>query len=208
MKFRVVGNVSTAALFAGCAVAVASPAGAAASPSTITLTCTGNNPYSLTLSGTSVSLSSGDTFTLTNSSGTTMNVTLPSGSTFASGASPLLDNTSATITTTASGSIFIEGAGAQAGGNCTFSSRQLGLSVAGASGGSSNSIAPAPVTQQFGKPASGTCDATQPSGLNWAGVASGGWANSWAQWMNGGTGGFVCSRTLVYSTTQSKWVVA
>jgi hypothetical protein len=26
--------------------------------------------------------------------------------------------------------------------------------------------------------------------------------------MNGGTGGFVCSRTLVYSTTQSKWVVA
>jgi hypothetical protein len=76
------------------------------------------------------------------------------------------------------------------------------------SNGGNSSNSPAPVMQEFGKPASGTCDATQPSGLNWAGVASGGWANSWAQWMNGGTGGFVCSRTLVYSTTQSKWVVA
>jgi hypothetical protein len=26
--------------------------------------------------------------------------------------------------------------------------------------------------------------------------------------MNGGTGGFVCTRTLVYSTAQEKWVVA
>ena len=67
---------------------------------------------------------------------------------------------------------------------------------------------PSPVLQEFGKPVTGTCDAAQPAGLDWAGVPNGGWANSWSQWMNGGTGGFVCTRTLVYSTTQAKWVLA
>ncbi len=77
----------------------------------------------------------------------------------------------------------------------------------GGGGNSASSSAPAPVVQEFGKPASGTCDAAQPAGLNWAGVSSGGWANSWSQWMNGGNGGFVCARTLIYSTTQAKWIV-
>lgn len=81
-----------------------------------------------------------------------------------------------------------------------------GSSGGGSSAGSGS--APAPVTQEFGKPASGTCDAAQPAGLDWAGVPSGGWANSWSQWMNGGTGGFVCTRTLVYSTAQGMWVLA
>jgi hypothetical protein len=84
------------------------------------------------------------------------------------------------------------------------------ISIGGGGGGagSSSSSVPAPITQQFGMPASGSCDAAQPSGLDWAGVSSGGWANSWAQWMNSGNGGAVCTRTLVYSTTQSRWVVA
>ena len=207
---RIVGILGTTTFVAVSTVVLAGTASAAASPSTITITCTGSGggPYSLTLSSTSVSLSSGDTFTLTNNSGTTMNVTLPNGSTFASGASPLVDNASATITTTASGSVSIQGAGAQAGGNCLFSSRNLGLSVAGGGGSSSDSNTPAPVTQQFGKPSLGTCDAAQPAGLDWAGVSSGGWADSWAQWMNNGNGGFVCTRTLVYSTDQSKWIIA
>lgn len=67
---------------------------------------------------------------------------------------------------------------------------------------------PPPVMQQFGKPASGTCDAAAPSALNWAHVSSGGWGESWSQWMNNGTGGFVCSRTLVYSNSLSAWTVA
>ena len=66
---------------------------------------------------------------------------------------------------------------------------------------------PAPIIQQFGKPGSGSCDAAQPAGLNWAGVMSGGWGESWAQWMNNGNGGAVCTRTLVYSAAQSRWVV-
>lgn len=68
-------------------------------------------------------------------------------------------------------------------------------------------VLPSPVVQQFGKPASGTCDAAAPASLNWSGVASGGWGESWAQWMNSGKGGAVCTRTLVYSTSQSRWIV-
>lgn len=71
----------------------------------------------------------------------------------------------------------------------------------------SGSSAPAPVIQQFGLPFTGTCDEAQPEGLNLSGVASGGWSQSWAQWMNGGTGGAVCTRTLNYSTARSSWVV-
>jgi hypothetical protein len=208
VKSRILGILGTTALVAGSTVGLATGASAAASPSTITITCTGAGlgPYSLSLSSTSVSMSSGDIFTLINRSGTTMTLTLPSGATFASGGLPLWNNSSATITATSSGSVAIQGTPAE-GGNCIFSSGNLTLSLGGGDN-SSSTVIPAPITQEFGKPASGSCDAAQPAGLDWAGVASGGWANSWSQWMNGGTGGFVCTRTLVYSTTQAKWIVA
>lgn len=80
----------------------------------------------------------------------------------------------------------------------------------GPSGGdrsSSSASSPPSVIQEFGKPAAGTCDAAEPAGLNWAGVTSGSWGESWAQWMNGGNGGAVCTRTLIYSTAQSRWIV-
>lgn len=70
----------------------------------------------------------------------------------------------------------------------------------GSSSSSSAGSGPAAVVQQFARPASGTCDAAQPAGLNWSGVASGGWSESWAQWVNGGTGGAICTRTLSYSS--------
>ena len=66
---------------------------------------------------------------------------------------------------------------------------------------------PPPVLQQFGMPSSGTCDASAPVMLNWGGAGSGGWGNSWAQWANGGRGGAVCTRTLVYSNSSSRWIV-
>lgn len=75
-------------------------------------------------------------------------------------------------------------------------------------GDSSGSMSePAPVIQQFGKPAVGTCEAAAPAELNWSGVPGGGWGESWSQWMNAGTGGAVCTRTLVYSP-RGMWVVA
>lgn len=66
---------------------------------------------------------------------------------------------------------------------------------------------PAVVLQQYGKPTSGTCHSGDPEYLNWGGVPSGGWGESWAQWVSGGNGGAVCTRTLVYSTSQSRWTV-
>ena len=65
----------------------------------------------------------------------------------------------------------------------------------------------APVIQQFGRPLTVTCDTAASESLNWWGVASGGWSQSWATWMNDGRGGAVCTRTLRYSTVQSQWIV-
>jgi len=66
---------------------------------------------------------------------------------------------------------------------------------------------PAPVIQQFEKPATGTCDEAQPEGLNWGGASSGGWGESWAQWMHEGQGGAVCTRTLAYNNSTGTWQV-
>ena len=66
---------------------------------------------------------------------------------------------------------------------------------------------PAPHIQQFPMPETGTCDEAEPEGVNWSGVASGGWGESWAQWMNDGEGGEVCTRTLIYNTSKAAWEV-
>lgn len=83
--------------------------------------------------------------------------------------------------------------------------------VSSGSSSSSSSTAetsgPAPLLQQFGMPATGTCDEAQPEGLDWAGVASGGWSTAWGEWMHDGLGGWACSRTLSYSSSQGMWVV-
>jgi len=72
---------------------------------------------------------------------------------------------------------------------------------------SAASSTPAPRIQQFGKPATGTCDEAQPEGLNWGGASSGGWGESWAQWANEGQGGPVCTRTLEYNNSTATWQV-
>lgn len=64
-----------------------------------------------------------------------------------------------------------------------------------------------PVLQQFGKPLNDTCEEAAPVSLNWGGAEGGGWGDSWEQWMNGGLGGAVCTRTLVYSDALGHWVV-
>lgn len=66
---------------------------------------------------------------------------------------------------------------------------------------------PGPHIQQFAMPGTGSCDEAQPEGLNWGGVSSGGWGESWAQWMNDGEGGEVCTRTLVYKASKAAWEV-
>jgi hypothetical protein len=65
---------------------------------------------------------------------------------------------------------------------------------------------PADVTQQIGKPAAG-CEKIDRPDLDWAGVPSGGWNASWAEWANEGKGGAVCARTLSYSLNTETWFV-
>lgn len=66
---------------------------------------------------------------------------------------------------------------------------------------------PDPILQQFGKPSYGTCLDAAPVNTQLPGASSGGWGESWAQWVNGGAGGAVCTRTLLYSTSQSRWII-
>jgi hypothetical protein len=65
---------------------------------------------------------------------------------------------------------------------------------------------PPDVMQQVGAPSTGTCATFVDSKLNWAGAPDGGWGMSWAQWMNGGHGGPVCTRSL-YWTPSGRWSV-
>lgn len=125
--------------------------------------------------------------------------------------------TSNTVTSASSGTVVLNysgPSGVSGGANVTFnpgtsSEEKYNINVGIGGGGSSSSTtsgsAPAPVLQQFGMPATGTCDEAQPEGLDWSGVPSGGWGQSWGRW--DGFEGPVCTRTLVYSTAQSKWVV-
>lgn len=83
----------------------------------------------------------------------------------------------------------------------------IGSSGGGGTSGGETTSSPAPIFQQFGKPASGTCAVAASASLNWAGVASGGWSESWAQWINGGNGGAVCTRTLIYNSSLGAWTI-
>lgn len=171
---------------------------------------------------TSVYLNPGDTFTITIGSGC-LDFSLSDGGLGGTGTvtygSPLGTENSAAIGgpgspwATPTGTKIIYTAAAS-GGMQVFVSSLSGLTrylifISPSGGGSSSgeSSAPSPIVQQFARPASGTCaEAASPS-LNWAGVSSGGWGVSWAQWANSGAGGYVCTRTLVYRDTHSAWMV-
>ncbi len=65
---------------------------------------------------------------------------------------------------------------------------------------------PADLIQQVGMPAIG-CTDVRVTGADWAGVASDGWSQSWAEWVNNGKGGAVCTRTLAYNNGTGAWFV-
>jgi len=66
---------------------------------------------------------------------------------------------------------------------------------------------PPPVLQQVPVPASGSCADVDDSQYNWGGAGSGGWSESWAQWANAGSGGPICTRTLIYNPSFGIWVI-
>jgi len=62
------------------------------------------------------------------------------------------------------------------------------------------------VLQQLPAPDTGSCDLIVTT-YDWGGASTGGWSRSWAQWVNDGRGGPVCTRTLVYSNALRHWIV-
>ena len=69
---------------------------------------------------------------------------------------------------------------------------------------------PSAPLQQFGRIEAHVCGADIPDSVLFPGVGqdqrADGWSMSWAQWPNGGTGGFVCTRQPYYTNT-GQWSV-
>ena len=64
---------------------------------------------------------------------------------------------------------------------------------------------PAPWLQEVGMPFQG-CDSYRNDSLSPPGVPGNlGWKPGWSQWMNQGSGGPVCTRTLTYDTNAAAW---
>lgn len=160
-----------------------------------------------TLSGNNLTGAVNDTYTFTNTSGSSVIIENDSGFVSIGGTScgfggpcTVANGATATVTVNTLGFVGVWQSFLRKG----YITVSAG-SVTPSGGSSSETSAPAPLLQQFAKPATGTCDAAQPTGLNWSGVASGGWSESWAQWANGGQGGTVCTRTLEYSVSRGAW---
>lgn len=218
---RRLATMSACILLALGGVGLAQPA-QAATLAPLTLTCSatggqGNGPRVITSPSNMIwSAAPGDTFTVTNNTGQLLTPSIPSGytATYSPGLSSgnMVNGSVATVTVGSSDDT-VSFLGFSPG-TCTGYGSFIQVSFSAAPSpnppGPAAAVgsAPAPIVQQFGLPASGTCDAAASASLNWAGVASGGWSISWGEWMNGGRGGAVCTRTLVYSTRAGAWGVA
>lgn len=188
---RIYGRIALFAATCGLLLFPASPSHAAV-VGTYTTNCSSSSSFI----AYSISAAVGDTLTVTNQSGGGVDCNVLTGGAVSGSATIPGFSTSRTFTVTGSGTMQVQ----------SYSSSRITINIT-VPVVSAGSPGPSPVMQEFGKPATETCDAAQPAGLNWAGVPSGGWAHSWSQWMNGGKGGFVCARTLVYNSTQARWIL-
>ena len=234
---RILALSLTAAALAVGALCVAEPASAAPTPGTLYFGGVSGSPTDCsTLANVGIYSDSAHTSAVTTITGTSGSLNIQNDcSTYAvaythTNGSGTLAGTAwgvgySTFTSLSGSGTFTlyrcpSGTGTGSAGNCASPipnnslAATASFSVSGGGGGGggggpapSTSVNPTPVIQQFGKPNSGTCDEKAPTELNWAGVASGGWSESWAQWMNAGNGGHVCTRTLTYSSSQAKWTV-
>ena len=214
VKARIIGVLSAVALAVGGAVGIAAPAFAA--DYSLDCTTTGQSAVNVSagkfLGTTYTILNSGANTCAVNTSGTAGVLTWTSSNGVDTPSSdPVFLSAGATLTvtmaTTGSETIIISRSPGR-----TYNYAFTVTSGGGGGGGGSSSVrstvsAPADVMQQVGVPADGKCSSIVDATLNWAGVSSGGWGTSWAQWMNGGKGGAVCNRALFYDLGLSKWGV-
>ena len=133
-----------------------------------------------------------------------------SGCVISNGATLIYD-----IDPTASGASFWTKMGTTIGAGTDIREISITYSTGGGGGGGDGSgssdasgSAPASETQQFGLPASGNCEDGATEAMNWSGIGMSGWGISWAQWMNEGAGGAVCTRTVVYDSSTAKSTVS
>jgi len=197
---RMAAIATLAGFLASGAVVAGGPSAQAANLGTVTWNGT-------TLSGNNLTGAVNDTYTFTNTSGSSVIIENDSGFVSIGGTScgfggpcTVANGATATVTVNTLGFVGVWQSFLRKG-YITVSAGSVTPSGGGSSNSSSTSAGnsgPTPILQQFATPAMGTCDAAQPEGLNWAGVASGGWGESWAQWANGGRGGTVCTRMLEY----------
>jgi len=228
LKSRVVGLVGALTLILGGAVGIAAPA-QAASTTYWYLGCNAGNTAlvfypstaSKTGAGSSMTAAVGDSVGIVNSTGNpVIGCTSPPGYALDYGVGSTwvsTNNSSGSWTyqfSTGDSSLMVRATGGTPTNTATMTVTLTGGGGGGGGGGSSSSssapvapVAPANLLQQVGLPVDGKCTSITDTTLNWAGVTSGGWASSWAQWMNGGKGGAVCNRTLVYSLGSSKWIL-
>jgi len=66
--------------------------------------------------------------------------------------------------------------------------------------------APPDLLQQVEVPQDTSCEDFSDDALNWSNAPSNGWSLSWAQWVNSGLGGPVCTRTL-YWVRDGTWSI-
>ena len=93
-------------------------------------------------------------------------------------------------------------------GGVIYAATYGGLSISGNCAASGSNVPTAP-QQAYGRTIDGTCEKNAPEWVNWQGIASqqfASWGASWAQWPNGGAGGYVCARQP-YFTGSGTWSV-
>lgn len=209
-----IGAASVAVLATALALVGHAAPAAAVSSATVVI----SSGFAVTPS--TVSLAAGDTLTIQNDSFSGLSVVngtgqiqsqMSSTNCASAGASspaascPLTSGPSATsFNVMATGTVLIY---RYAPGATVIATVTIGSGGGGGTSSGSAVSAPPPIIQQVGMP-SGGCSAVVDADLNWAGVAAGGWGQSWAQWANGGNGGPVCTRTLSYSVAADRWVAS
>ncbi len=185
LKILVVAGVVAVA-----GLGTSAPAMAAANPSVVSVTCTDPGFCSATVfSASSMMANPGDTFTVHNGTSFAGLFQIQKDGVGVSGTVTVASDNAASMTApSALGSYTIQFTGG--------SDPAMSLTV------TNDPITPAPLPvpiiglQQVGVPASGDCADVPVTVGHDQGFPIGGWSKSWANWINHGAGGAVCTRTV------------
>ena len=182
------------------------PAMAAANPSLVSVTCTdiGNFCSSSKFSASSISANPGDTFTVHNGTRDQGEFAIAIGSSiFPVQTLAVGPGLSGSMTAPSTVGSYTLSWGASGGASIPLTVTNDPVAPAHAptpAGAPANAPAPLPFPvaglQQVGVPASGDCADVPVSVGHDQGYPIGGWSKTWANWINNGQGGPVCTRTV------------